>query len=188
MQHRNGTAVKQWSGCPVQVYKGLRSGVQDVAIKVLTYSEELLMQQFWVEIELMKQLSFDGNIVQFYGCVIDTLNPILVYPSPEEVHPLLKPLHLRNQAQCLDVMLADQTKEVFNTAPRNAGFAKAFRILCRTERQTGICTSLAQVIVTLACLDSQSICSAIICLFSSPEGHYFRPKSIILGLYKISPD
>ena len=60
------------------MYKGLRSGVQDVAIKVLTYSEELEMQQFWVEINLLKSLSYDHNIVQFYGCVVDTVNPVLV--------------------------------------------------------------------------------------------------------------
>lgn len=62
----------------VQVYKGLKSGVTDVAVKVLTYTEELEMQQFWVEINLLKSLSFHNNIVQFYGCVIDAANPMLV--------------------------------------------------------------------------------------------------------------
>ena len=61
-----------------QVYRGLRSGVQDVAIKVLSYSEELQMQQFWVEINLLKSLSFDRNVVQFYGVVLDEACPMLV--------------------------------------------------------------------------------------------------------------
>ena len=62
----------------LQVYKGLKSGVTDVAVKVLTYTEELEMQQFWVEINLLKSLSFHNNIVQFYGVVIDAANPMLV--------------------------------------------------------------------------------------------------------------
>lgn len=61
-----------------EVYKGLRSSVQDVAVKVLTISEELEMQQFWVEINLLKSLSYDRNIVQFYGCITDSPNPILI--------------------------------------------------------------------------------------------------------------
>jgi len=48
------------------VYKGLRSGVQDVAVKVLTISGELEMRQFWVEISLLKSLSYDRNIVQVH--------------------------------------------------------------------------------------------------------------------------
>ena len=52
--------------------------MQDVAIKVLSYSEELQMQQFWVEINLLKSLSFDRNVVQFYGVVLDEACPMLV--------------------------------------------------------------------------------------------------------------
>ena len=59
----------------LQVYKGLRSGVQDVAVKKLTIPEELEMQAFWVEINLLRSLSYDRNIVQ----VLTPLHPILLY-------------------------------------------------------------------------------------------------------------
>ena len=62
----------------LQVFKGLKGGVQDVAVKIMTYSEELEAQRFWVEINLLKSLSFDRNIVQFYGCVLDATHPMLV--------------------------------------------------------------------------------------------------------------
>lgn len=56
--------------------------MQDVAVKVMTYTEEVEAQRFWVEINLLKSLSFDRNIVQFYGCVLDEAHPMLVSPIP----------------------------------------------------------------------------------------------------------
>jgi len=57
------------------VYKGLRSSVQDVAVKVLTISEELELQQFWVEINLLKSLSYDRNIVQVRSPIPTSVPP-----------------------------------------------------------------------------------------------------------------
>ena len=54
-----------------QVYRAVRGGVQDVAIKTLSYSDDLQLQQFLVEIKLLKSLSFDRNVVQFYGRCAD---------------------------------------------------------------------------------------------------------------------
>jgi hypothetical protein len=64
----------------VQVYKGLRSSVQDVAVKVLTISEELEMQQFWVEINLLKSLSYDRNIVQVRSLTLPASPRLLPLP------------------------------------------------------------------------------------------------------------
>ena len=64
----------------LQVYKGTRGGVQDVAIKMLNYSDDLQLQQFCLEIQLLKSLSFDRNIVQFYGACLHDEHPVLVSP------------------------------------------------------------------------------------------------------------
>ena len=61
-----------------QVYKGVRSGVQDVAVKMLSYSNELQLQQFCLEIRLLKSLSFDRNVVQFYGACLRDDHPMMV--------------------------------------------------------------------------------------------------------------
>ena len=60
------------------MYKGTRGSVQDVAIKMLNYNDELQLQQFCVEIQLLKSLSFDRNIVQFYGACLHDEHPMLV--------------------------------------------------------------------------------------------------------------
>ena len=62
----------------MQVYRGLRGGVQDVAVKMLTYSDDLELHQFCVEIKLLKSLSFDKNVVQFYGACLHFSRPMLV--------------------------------------------------------------------------------------------------------------
>ena len=48
----------------VQVYKGIKNGVQDVAVKVLANADETQLRYFEQEIKMMKQVSFDRNIVQ----------------------------------------------------------------------------------------------------------------------------
>ncbi|DBA72728.1 TPA: hypothetical protein ACH3X2_010124 [Trebouxia sp. C0005] len=50
-----------------QVVKGLRGGVQDVALKMLIGETHYHMNSFRQEIEILKSLSFDRSIVQFYG-------------------------------------------------------------------------------------------------------------------------
>jgi serine/threonine protein kinase len=52
------------------VYKGLRDGVQDVAVKVLQHTDEAMLKQFQSEIKLLRRISFDRNIVQFYGACL----------------------------------------------------------------------------------------------------------------------
>ncbi|DBB13762.1 TPA: hypothetical protein ACH3X3_000769 [Trebouxia sp. C0006] len=50
-----------------QVVKGLRGGVQDVALKMLIGETHYHINSFRQEIEILKSLSFDRSIVQFYG-------------------------------------------------------------------------------------------------------------------------
>ena len=54
----------QCSWLLVQVYKGSKNGVQDVAVKVLANADETQLRYFEQEIKMMKQVSFDRNIVQ----------------------------------------------------------------------------------------------------------------------------
>ena len=55
--------------------------MQDVAVKTLSHSDDLQLQQFIVEIQLLKSLSFDKNIVQFYGACLHPSCPMLVLVS-----------------------------------------------------------------------------------------------------------
>lgn len=49
------------------MYRGLKNGVQDVAVKVLGHSGPAQLQQFEHEIKLLKGISFDRNIIQVTG-------------------------------------------------------------------------------------------------------------------------
>ena len=49
------------------MYRGLKNGVQDVAVKVLGHSGPAQLQQFEHEIKLLKGISFDRNIIQVKG-------------------------------------------------------------------------------------------------------------------------
>jgi hypothetical protein len=60
------------------VYKGLRSGVQPVAVKQLLQADASQMVEFQKEIQMMEQLSFDRNIVQFYGACLAPPHPMLI--------------------------------------------------------------------------------------------------------------
>ena len=57
-------SLHQCSWLLVQVYKGIKNGVQDVAVKVLANADETQLRFFEQEIKMMKQVSFDRNIVQ----------------------------------------------------------------------------------------------------------------------------
>ena len=60
-------AVGQLAGpLPLQVYKGIRGGVQDVAIKVLLCKDEEQLLAFEKEIGILKSISYDRNIVQVW--------------------------------------------------------------------------------------------------------------------------
>ena len=55
----------EYDGAPVQVYKGLRRGVQQVAVKRLTaVTDPLLLNAIRKEISILQRVSFDRNVVQ----------------------------------------------------------------------------------------------------------------------------
>ena len=56
-----------------------------MAVKMLSCSDDLQLQQILVEINLLKSLSFDRNVVQFYGACLQPQFPMLVLvccPTP----------------------------------------------------------------------------------------------------------
>ncbi|KAA6422516.1 MAG: cytochrome P450 [Trebouxia sp. A1-2] len=50
-----------------KVYRAIRGGVQDVVVKVLTHSTNLARQDLRKEVDVLKSVSYDRNVVQFYG-------------------------------------------------------------------------------------------------------------------------
>ncbi|DBA72727.1 TPA: hypothetical protein ACH3X2_010123 [Trebouxia sp. C0005] len=50
-----------------KVYRAVRGGVQDVVVKVLTHSTNLARQDLRKEVDVLKSVSYDRNVVQFYG-------------------------------------------------------------------------------------------------------------------------
>ncbi|KAK9808963.1 hypothetical protein WJX72_007093 [[Myrmecia] bisecta] len=85
---------KDWelgAGSFGRVVKGVRNDVQDVAVKMLFKMDPKMQQEFQHEIELMRYVSRDANIVQFYGiCHIDdTLCLIAEYMSGGDLRQAL---------------------------------------------------------------------------------------------------
>lgn len=80
----DGTLWLLGEGACGQVYKALRNGVQDVAVKVLaapqcnSIAEGIQLQILQKEIQLLHKLSYDPNVVQFYGACLDPVCPMLV--------------------------------------------------------------------------------------------------------------
>ena len=68
----------QLDAAHAQVYRGLKGGITDVAIKTLLHRDEATHNQFLVEINLLRSLSFDRYIVQFYGACLTSQYPMLV--------------------------------------------------------------------------------------------------------------
>ena len=66
----------------LQVYKGLRDGMQEVACKVLHQEDELQEQEFALEMKLQKYLSYDNNLIQFLGATHLNGRPMLVVSTP----------------------------------------------------------------------------------------------------------
>ena len=62
------------------MYKGVRGGVQDVAVKMLHCGDsEDGLKQFVDECCILKSLNYDRNVVQFYGaCLLSGRTPMLV--------------------------------------------------------------------------------------------------------------
>ena len=68
------------SGSFGKVYKGLRHGVQEVAIKkMLMEISEQSLRSLKKEINVLQLVSYDRNVVQYYGaCLQDQASPMLV--------------------------------------------------------------------------------------------------------------
>ena len=67
--------------CALQVYKAIRRGVQEVAVKrpAPGRATNAVCRALADEIRLLESVSFDRNIVQYYGsCLADPGAPILV--------------------------------------------------------------------------------------------------------------
>ncbi|KAK9805505.1 hypothetical protein WJX72_001765 [[Myrmecia] bisecta] len=60
------------------VFRAVRGGIHDVAVKILTHADAEQLQQFRKEISILKSLSFNRNIVQFYGACLQAGKPMLV--------------------------------------------------------------------------------------------------------------
>lgn len=61
-----------------KVFKGLKNEVQQVAIKVLNHTDANELANFAKEIHLLRKLSFDRNIVQWYGACLQEENTMMV--------------------------------------------------------------------------------------------------------------
>ncbi len=61
------------------MYKGLRHGTTEVAVKKLIADDSAsILKSFRREINVLHQLSHDKHIVQFYGKCLDQGNTMLV--------------------------------------------------------------------------------------------------------------
>lgn len=76
----NGDPVVLGKGAFGRVCKGYRRGVHEVAIKqIFNLSDPQLIRQFKKEIEILGRVSFQPNIVRFYGaCLRDPTNIMLI--------------------------------------------------------------------------------------------------------------
>jgi serine/threonine protein kinase len=73
-------ALTLFAAARLQVYKGLRRGVHEVAVKQLgNLKDPQLIRQFRKEIAILGRVSFQPNIVNFYGaCLRNPANIMLV--------------------------------------------------------------------------------------------------------------
>jgi len=76
----SGKRIVLGEGAFGRVYKGLRRGVHEVAIKQLgNLNDPQLIRQFRKEITILGRVSFQPNIVNFYGaCLRDPANIMLI--------------------------------------------------------------------------------------------------------------
>jgi len=78
-KQQDGTDWLLGAGAFGRVYKGLRGGVQDIAIKQLLHTGDGQLEAFMSEVGLLKGLNYDRNIVQFYGvCLQEGSQPMLI--------------------------------------------------------------------------------------------------------------
>ncbi|KAK9825358.1 hypothetical protein WJX81_003161 [Elliptochloris bilobata] len=74
----NGAPWLLGCGAHGKVYRAMRKGVQDAAVKLLTNVDAAQLAVFTEEIRLLRRISFDRNVVQFYGACLETQPPMLV--------------------------------------------------------------------------------------------------------------
>lgn len=68
-----------YNGClGVQVFRGLRNGVQPVAVKQLHEGGADLARALMREMRTLRLVSRDANVVQLYGAVLDGPAPAMV--------------------------------------------------------------------------------------------------------------
>ncbi|KAL0020996.1 hypothetical protein WJX77_005136 [Trebouxia sp. C0004] len=77
-QRRDGSDWLLGKGSSGKVFKGLKNDVQPVAIKLLNQTDAQQLAEFAKEIQLLRTLSFDRNIVQFYGACLQEANTMMV--------------------------------------------------------------------------------------------------------------
>ncbi|KAL0046581.1 hypothetical protein WJX82_004436 [Trebouxia sp. C0006] len=77
-QRSDGSDWLLGKGSSGKVFKGLKNDVQPVAIKVLNQTDAHQLAEFAKEIQLLRKLSFDRNIVQFYGACLQEENTMMV--------------------------------------------------------------------------------------------------------------
>ncbi|KAL3145136.1 hypothetical protein ABBQ38_001740 [Trebouxia sp. C0009 RCD-2024] len=77
-QRADGSDWLLGAGSSGKVFKGLKNDVQQVAIKVIDHTDAQQLAEFAKEIELLRSLSFDANIVQFYGACLQEENTMMV--------------------------------------------------------------------------------------------------------------
>lgn len=66
------------TGASGKVFKGVKNGVQEVAVKVLINSDEIQVQMFQEEIRILRSVSFDRNIVQFCGACLQPTDTMMI--------------------------------------------------------------------------------------------------------------
>ncbi|KAL0051196.1 hypothetical protein WJX82_003584 [Trebouxia sp. C0006] len=75
MRHLKGAS--NWRAYGI-VYKAIRNGVQEVAIKILAAADDQQLHAFKKEIAVLRSLSYDRNLVQFYGACLEREHAMLV--------------------------------------------------------------------------------------------------------------
>ncbi|BDA46937.1 probable mitogen-activated protein kinase kinase kinase 20 at C-terminar half [Coccomyxa sp. Obi] len=84
-RYPDGKPVELGRGGFCKVLKGLHGGVREVALKMLLEVEdpEKELARFTQELDLLRSLSFDSNIVQLYGAAVMEGCPVLILECME---------------------------------------------------------------------------------------------------------
>ncbi len=134
----------------VQVFRGLRNGVQPVAVKHLRNSSggnDVTLRALRREIRTLRLVSADANVVQFYGAVLDGAVPAMVLEYCEvrrpPRHPAVTGRAARGPGQAVPVWPPHRV--VFPSLP-TAHRMKPNLICRKTDVWTGAATPVAQML------------------------------------------